>query len=287
MIIQKQDCKMDVDIEKTIEYYREHALCDCPACRNFYAQAETALTKLKEFFSELGVDISRPDETSWDVLDGIADYFFVAYTVSGKVLEYDKYEIDLQDGDLFLNVVIDDHYIPNEQKNEYFVISVYGIKLPWVLDEPLPDAKPFMKTVTEVKNSFWSKLRKILFKKAEKSNNIHQPIPSWENIVEWLYDKDLDAFRDEVTRVIYSKDKSMRYVILKDDKGYFTYQLEIIYQFNEEEWQYICKDDTTLPAMWETYRGAGGKSIFNSERELLKSLAFEPEYKKYFSGDEI
>ena len=156
MFIQKQGCKIDVDVDKTIEYYREHALCDCPTCRNFYVQAETALPKLKEFFSELGVDVSRPDEAGSDASEGIVDYFFVAYTVTGKVLEYDKYEIDIQEGDLFLSIVIDDHYIPNEQKEEYFVISVYGIKLPWVLDEPLPVAVP----VTD----FWSKIKNIFRK---------------------------------------------------------------------------------------------------------------------------
>ena len=178
MRIQKQDCKMDVDVDKTIEYYREHSICDCPACRNFHTQAATALPKLKEFFSELGVDISRPDESASDASDYTVDYYFVAYTVSGKVLEYDKYEIDLQDGDLFLNIVIDDNYVPNEQKDEYFVISVYGIKLPWVLDEPLPDAKPFIKTVTKVKNSFWSKLKKIISKPPKKANDIKEDMES-------------------------------------------------------------------------------------------------------------
>lgn len=161
MIIQKQDCKMDVDIDKTIEYYREHSLCDCSACRNFYKQAATALPTLNAFLSELGVDVSRPDESASDASDYTVDYYFVAYTVSGKVLECDKYEIDIQEGNLFLSIVIGDHYIPNEQKNEYFVISVYGIKLPWVLDEPLPDAVPT--------NNFFSKIKKI-FKKSKRTD---------------------------------------------------------------------------------------------------------------------
>ena len=143
MVIKKQDYKMDVDVDQTIEYYREHSLCDCPACRNFHAQAATALPRLYAFLSELGVDISRPDECAWDVSGTSIDYFFVAYTVSGKVLQYDTYEIDLQDGGLFLNIVINDNHIPNGQKEEYFVLSVYGIKLPWILDEPLPYAKPY------------------------------------------------------------------------------------------------------------------------------------------------
>ena len=47
------------------------------------------------------------------------------------------------------------------------------------------------------------------------------PRPSWETVVEMMYDKHLDAFSDEVVKVIYSKDRSMRYVVLKDEKGFF------------------------------------------------------------------
>ena len=54
------------------------------------------------------------------------------------------------------------------------------------------------------------------------------PTPSWDTIVELLYDKNLDSFCDEVINVLYSKDNAMRYVVLKDEKGIFTYQLEAI-----------------------------------------------------------
>ena len=156
MIIQKQDCKMDVDVDKTMQYYREHSLCDCPACRNFYAQVGSVFPRLKTFLSELGVDISRPGETGWDITDGIVDYHFVAYTVNGKILEYDKYEIDMRDGNLFLSIVIDDRYIPNEQKDECFVVTVYGIRLPWVLEEKISEEK----TVKNITNGFWHKVKK-------------------------------------------------------------------------------------------------------------------------------
>lgn len=75
------------------------------------------------------------------------------------------------------------------------------------------------------------------------------PMPSWDAIVEMMRDKHLDAFADEVVEVFYSKDSSMRYVVLKDEKGFFTYQLEAIYQYDEDEWQYICSHDNALPAM--------------------------------------
>ena len=108
------------------------------------------------------------------------------------------------------------------------------------------------------------------------------PMPSWETVVEIMYDKHLDAFSNEVINVIYSKDRSMRYVILKDEKGLFTYQLEAIYQYDEDEWKYICSHDDALPAMWEPFRGIVGRSVFNNTDALLKEMKAEPDYKKYF-----
>lgn len=108
------------------------------------------------------------------------------------------------------------------------------------------------------------------------------PMPSWETIVEMMYDKQLDAFADEVTNVIYSNDRSMRYVILKNEKGFFTYQLEAIYQCDEYDWSYVCYNDNALPALWEPFRGIVGKSFFEKPEELLKELKAEPEYKNYF-----
>ena len=108
------------------------------------------------------------------------------------------------------------------------------------------------------------------------------PMPPWAEIVKMMYDKSLDAFVDEVVRVVYSADNTMRYVVLKDEKGLFTYQLEAIYQFDEDEWKYICSNNVALPAMWEPFSGIVGKSFFESEEELLKEMKEEPEYKLNF-----
>lgn len=107
-------------------------------------------------------------------------------------------------------------------------------------------------------------------------------MPPWVEIVKMMYDKSLDAFVDEVVRVVYSADNTMRYVVLKDEKGLFTYQLEAIYQFDADEWKYICSNNVALPAMWEPFRGIVGKSFFENEEELLKEMKEEPEYKQYF-----
>ena len=115
-----------------------------------------------------------------------------------------------------------------------------------------------------------------------KQNADITPMPSWDTIVEMLYDKHLDAFADEVVDVIYSKNRSMRYVILKEDNGLLTYQLEAIYQFDEDEWRYICSNENALPAMWEPVRGIVGRSFFKSIEELHKEMENEPNYKQYF-----
>lgn len=116
----------------------------------------------------------------------------------------------------------------------------------------------------------------------QKPRSKMPPMPSWENVIEIMYDKHLDAFADEVVDAIYSKDRSMRYVVLKDDNSLFTYQLEAIYQFDENEWRYICSNDTALPAMWEPFKGIDSKSFFESIAELRKEMESEPEYKQYF-----
>ena len=121
---------------------------------------------------------------------------------------------------------------------------------------------------------------KKLFQK-EKRQEI-PPMSPWEEIVEMMYDKYLDAFADEVVSVVYSVDKTMRYVVLKDEKGLFTYQLEAIYQFDKDEWKYIHSNNDALPAMWEPFRGVIGKSLFENKEDLLKEMKEEPEYKQYF-----
>ena len=119
-----------------------------------------------------------------------------------------------------------------------------------------------------------------LFRKRAKSNV--PPMPSWDAIVQMLYDKQLDNYAQKVVQVIYSKDRSKRYVICKNDNGFFTHQLEAIYQYDPDEWQYIASNQDALPAMWEPFHGMTGKSVFENEEELLTQMRVEPEYQQYF-----
>lgn len=124
------------------------------------------------------------------------------------------------------------------------------------------------------------KFFKKLFQKG-KSKEVPTMLP-WAEVVEMMHDKHLDAFAIEVVRVMYSADKTMRYVVLKDEKGLFTYQLEAIYQLDEEEWKYIFSNDDALPVRWEPFGEIIEKSFFESEEELLKEMKAEAEYKQYF-----
>ena len=156
--IEKGGYIFSVDIERTIEYYNTHSLCDCACCRNFYAQVEKTLPKLKEFLDCFGVDITKPDEISSIETDNCIDYLSVDYTVCGEILNSSEYEIDIYDN-LFLSIVVSEGFVsPNEQSGPYFTLSVTQIKLPWVLNEPIPTP---IKVVKQNKLSkFFSKFLK-------------------------------------------------------------------------------------------------------------------------------
>lgn len=155
MIIRKHGYVLDVDIEGTSKYSQEHKICDCNEDRNLYAQIADKFPKLKEFLAELGLLIDRPDETGPCAIEDYIDYHFVSYTVVGSILESDKYEIEMFDGGLFLNIVIDNWYVPNEQNTDkYFTVTIYGIDLPWVLDEPFPESS------ASKKRSFLERIKK-------------------------------------------------------------------------------------------------------------------------------
>lgn len=75
----------------------------------------------------------------------------------------------------------------------------------------------------------------------------------------------------------------MRYVVLLDEKGFFTYRREVLHRFDEVEWSFISKSKDALPAMWMPLDG-DRKSLFEKKEELWNKLRKEAEYKQYFAG---
>lgn len=157
MVIQIQNCKLDVNVTQTKEYYASHALCDCSLCRNYYAQVAAKYPALGALLSPLGVDICRPDELGGIEMDEKIQYVFAAYTVAGKLPFSEGYETELSDGGTTLRVVIDRAYVPNEQKGDFFTVTVYNVILPWALDEPFPEKLPMTKRILEKIRTYLSK----------------------------------------------------------------------------------------------------------------------------------
>lgn len=144
-IIQRDDFTFHADIEKTKAYYcSKQTLCNCCGCRNLYAQIDMLSKSLTAFLSEFGVDICRPDECAWIEMDNYLDYLFVGYTVTGFIetegicqTDIGGFHVQISRGDTATD------WFPNQQTEPCFFVSVTGISLPWVLDEPFPREERF------------------------------------------------------------------------------------------------------------------------------------------------
>lgn len=113
----------------------------------------------------------------------------------------------------------------------------------------------------------------------EKFANVNcQDLPLNE-IIEIMYDKSL-GFQDEIQKVIYSKDKSMRYVILKKENGIFHYVFEKIELYDEYELMCFKNSPNVLPAYWNEF--STPCSFFGTLEDAVKNLKFEVEYMQYF-----
>ena len=141
-IVKKENFTFCVDIEKTRKYYLSNTLCDCSECRNLYVQIKTMSKKLDDFLSAFGIDICRPDESANVEMNNFIDYLFVGYTVVGRIETEGIYETDIENFHIKISTgESPDDWFPNEQKEPCFFVSVTGVSLPWVLDEPFPGAE--------------------------------------------------------------------------------------------------------------------------------------------------
>ena len=151
----------------------------------------------------------------------------------------------------------------------YKVVEIYDSQKSFVCLLFKRDFKKFMNYIEMQEN-----------KNLEVSDKSVSARPDWETIVRIMKDKSLDCFDDEIINVIYSKDNTMRYVILKNKDAILTYHLENLYPYDDEDWKYISAVEGTLPAMWETQ--SDWCSRFAREDDLMRALVNEPEYKQFF-----
>ena len=158
--IQKDEYIFEVDIEKTIDYYKTHSLCKCECCENFYAQIKGKFPKLESLLADFGVDITKPDECMSIELDDKIQYVGIDYTVCGKVSTMGEYEIDVHDNRFFSLVITDGFASPNEQTGDYFTISINTVfEFPWVLEKPFP-VPIHQKAKSKAKGIFFKKIFK-------------------------------------------------------------------------------------------------------------------------------
>ena len=109
------------------------------------------------------------------------------------------------------------------------------------------------------------------------------PKPSWQEIVELMYDKSLSGFSDEIIKVIYNNNKEKRVIFFKGEKGFYYYSIEHLVEFDDEEWAYIAREPDALPAMWTAPMQTSARSMFGTEQEAWNDFIISPEYKSDFN----
>lgn len=121
------------DPEKTREYYRTNEVCDCADCLLFRDTVRNLYPELAAYLARFGIDIARPDETGpIDLEDGIL-YTFAGYTVCGSAPEGADEEISIAADGKTLKLTLGTGFqFPNNQKEEYFSLTVYDLYLPRV-----------------------------------------------------------------------------------------------------------------------------------------------------------
>lgn len=119
------------DPEKTREYYRTNEVCDCADCLLFRDTVRNLYPELAAYLARFGIDIARPDETGPIDLDDSILYTFAGYTVCGSAPEGADEEISIAaDGKILKLTLGTGFQFPNNQKEEYFSLTVYDLFIP-------------------------------------------------------------------------------------------------------------------------------------------------------------
>ena len=61
---------------------------------------------------------------------------------------------------------------------------------------------------------------KSLFSRKKATDPV-PPKPSWQEIVEFMHDKSLSSYSDEIVKVIYSTNNEKRAVFFKSEHGFY------------------------------------------------------------------
>lgn len=123
----------------------------------------------------------------------------------------------------------------------------------------------------------------------KKFFSMKQPIyrremPTWEEIVDHMQDKELSCFADTIVRIILSKDRAKRIIIFQSDHGYYKTAYEEIRILDEDEWNFFCNTPDRYPAYWGRVASSiNSKSFYGTEDDAVAAIADSHEYKTYFA----
>lgn len=108
-------------------------------------------------------------------------------------------------------------------------------------------------------------------------------MPTWDEIVEHMQDKEYSFYSDKIVRVLSSTDRAKRIIILQSNHGYYKTVYEEIRIWDEDEWNYFCNDPDRYPAWWEPVSSSiNSKSFYGTEDDAIKAITDSCEYKTYF-----
>ena len=170
MIFEIGKYKLDIDVEKTREFYKTKKtytyFCDCAGCRNFYAAIETFPQEVKDFFDRLGVDPKKGAEhyvvKAED--DGKTAMYGGWYHLCGRIMNGENCWKPVGEGQLIFDddmmySVADGWLVGFSDQTVYLLpdgfptpvlqMEIAFLRVPWVLDIENPYTLENMKKESE------------------------------------------------------------------------------------------------------------------------------------------
>lgn len=116
---------MNIDTEKTRNYYKDNVYCNCSHCRNFYIQFKDKFNDIYNYLSSLGVNPLRPFELMPINYDDGTTRYVCQYVLYGKCDQNIIATID----NIELALCADNHHPQTHIDEDHFVIEFGPIVL--------------------------------------------------------------------------------------------------------------------------------------------------------------
>ena len=136
-VLSAQGWRVEVDEEATRRYYAQAEAwdCDCGHCRNFLAQAETALPEsLRSLLDQLGIDPTKAGYLCQLAQEGEQHRYQVRYPLAGQILERGQEAEPLSF--LLPEECLEPDQVPEDALQPRVDLEAV-VLLPWVLSEPV------------------------------------------------------------------------------------------------------------------------------------------------------